>query len=77
MKVDSIDLSLDDSGVAAPQTTGGRGQETPVEHQDQRSDEMMHRCWPVSRRAEGKAAKDFIEDVVLLLSCVGYMLLRQ
>ena len=72
-----MDLSLGDSGVAAPQTTGGLGQETPVEHQDEHSDAMMHRCWAVSRRAEGEVAKDFIEDVVLLLSCVGYMFLRQ
>lgn len=41
MKVDRVDLSLDDLGVEAPQTGGGLGQEAVVK-QDKCYDEMMH-----------------------------------
>lgn len=39
--MDSMDWSLDDSGVEAPQTR--EGLETAIEHQDKCYDEMVHR----------------------------------
>ena len=43
MKVDRLDLSLDDLGVAAPQTRKALGQETIIK-QDKYCDKMVHRA---------------------------------